>query len=1021
MIGEVSSSLIRRLCFHTGLCTLFLLVIPVNLIQAETDDEFFEAKIRPILIQRCEGCHSSKLGKTQNGLALDSRPGWQKGGDAGPAIKPGNVDESLLITAIRYQNDDLKMPPEDAGGKLPDAEIALLTEWIRRGAHDPRVEAVRRGGMTEQELREWWSFQPLESVAVPSVANAASTANEIDQFIQARRVTEGLTASPEADRQTLIRRVTYDLTGLPPTLEEVDAFLADSSPAAYSSLINRLLESPRYGERWGRHWLDLVRYADTAGENTDHPIPQAWRYRNWVIESFNRDLPYDQFVREQLAGDLIHANDPADQYAAGVVSTGFLAIARRFDHDSDKHMHLTFEDTIDTMGKTFLGLSIACARCHDHKYDPISNNDYYALYGILNSTRFAFPGCEAKQQPRDLVPLLPPSEWAKTVEPYDRQLASIDAELKQFADAQQAQAAEFKSAAATPVRGLARGLIADGGAQTFDSAPGQLLDSVDVKVGQMIQLTIDPQSNYGADTTLIEWEIAEIGGMQRRWSLAPDVVNDFLAANPHADRLGNPTTWLFLDGRGGPGLLPEPVRDLMGKPGLHVWRNGDNPAVLVNSTKEPIPVWTTLPPQTVFVHPAPDGPVAIGWVSPIEGSIRITGRIVDAHPGGPDGVGWSFDLRDGDYSTKLKLLAETSTKRTEISARRTDLVAHAPLREVAYAVMEGTPGNARLHLRGDPEKLGDEVPRRWLELFGGQTVPAEAGSGRLQLAQWVTDPANPLTARVMVNRIWQHHFGKGLVQTPNDFGTRGQLPTHPELLDWLANEFVKSGWSIKAMHRLILMSATYRQSSVEPSMALHAKGMTIDPNNHLYWHFDRQRMSAEELRDSLLVSSQQIDLNPGSAYPIPPAGSWSYSQHVPFTGVAETDKRSVYQMTLRNRRQPFMGLFDGADPNATTPLRQITTVPTQSLYFLNDPFFHGQAEKVARRILGHADDVSRLNELFRIVFQRLPTESERDAATAFLIKYREAIAETPAADQPLALWSACSRVLLSSNQFLYLD
>ena len=285
----------------------------------------------------------------------------------------------------------------------------------------------------------------------------------------------------------------------------------------------------------------------------------------------------------------------------------------------------------------------------------------------------------------------------------------------------------------------------------------------------------------------------------------------------------------------------------------------------------------------------------------------------------------------------------------------------------------------------------------------------------------MTDPTNPLTARVMVNRIWQHHFGKGLVQTPNDFGTRGQLPTHPELLDWLANEFVKSGWSIKAMHRLILMSATYRQSSVEPSMALHAKGMTIDPNNHLYWHFDRQRMSAEELRDSLLVSSQQIDLNPGSAYPIPPAGSWSYSQHVPFTGVAETDKRSVYQMTLRNRRQPFMGLFDGADPNATTPLRQITTVPTQSLYFLNDPFFHGQAEKVARRILGHADDVSRLNELFRIVFQRLPTESERDAATAFLIKYREAIAETPAADQPLALWSACSRVLLSSNQFLYLD
>ena len=234
--------------------------------------------------------------------------------------------------------------------------------------------------------------------------------------MQARLQAEGLTPSPEADRQTLIRRATYDLTGLPPTPEQVDAFLADPSPLAYETLIDRLLESPHYGERWGRHWLDLVRYADTAGENSDHPIPQAWRYRNWVIDAFNRDLPYDEFVREQIAGDLLHANDPADRYAAGVVSTGFLAIARRFDHDSDKHMHLTFEDTIDTMGKTFLGLSIACARCHDHKYDPISSNDYYALYGILNSTRFAFPGCEAKQQPRDLVPMLSPAEWAKTID-----------------------------------------------------------------------------------------------------------------------------------------------------------------------------------------------------------------------------------------------------------------------------------------------------------------------------------------------------------------------------------------------------------------------------------------------------------------------------------------------------------------------------------------------------------------------------------------------------------------------------
>ena len=988
---------------------------------AEDDLEFFEKRVRPILVDRCETCHSAAKGKTSGGLALDTREGWRKGGDSGPPVIPGKPGESLLVRAIQHADDGPQMPPEEAGGKLPDSQIALLTEWVRRGAYDPRVVDARRGGITEQELREWWSFQPLKPVAVPSVGKAALVRNEIDNFLQARLEAEGLILSTAADRRTLIRRVTYDLTGIPPSPEEVDAFQADNSPNAYESLIDRLLQSPHYGERWGRHWLDLVRYADTAGENSDHPITDAWRYRNWVIDAFNRDLQYDQFVREQVAGDLLHANDSADQYAAGVIGTGFLAIARRFDHDSDKHMHLTYEDTIDTLGRTFLGLSIACARCHDHKYDPISSKDYYALYGILNSTRFAFPGCEAKQQPRDLVPLLPPADWAKTVEPYDKLLAAIDAKLKQAADAEAVQANEFKIAAATPARSLARGEIADGGNQSFDADPGQLLSSVDVQVGQMIRLTIDSQNNYGADTTLIEWEIAEIGGMQRRWNLTHDVTGDFLAGNPHSDRYGNATVWLFLDARGGPSLLPDRVRDLSGKPGLHAWRNGDNPAVFVNSTQEPISAWTTLPPRTVFAHPAPDGPVAIAWVSPIAGTIRISGRIVDAHPGGPNGVGWNIDHFSGEHQAALQRMAEISTQRMQLLAERVDLVTHAPPRELAYAVTEGTVANTRIQLRGDPEKLGDEVPRRWLELFGGQQVSADAGSGRLQLAQWLTDPANPLASRVMVNRIWQHHFGKGLVQTPNDFGTRGQRPTHPQLLDFLAAKFIESGWSIKSLHRQIMFSAAYRQSAGAPSTESHAKAIALDPNNSLYWRFDRRRMTAEELRDSLLVASRQIDVSPGGPHLIPPTSTWTFTQHGPFAGVADTDKRSIYLMTLRNRRPPFMGLFDGADPNATTPQRQVTTVPTQSLYFLNNAFFHDQAEKVTRRILSQPDENSRLNELFRIVFQRLPTTSEREAAAAFLANYTAALTDTPAADLQLVVWSAYSRILLSSNEFLYLD
>jgi len=987
----------------------------------KNDTEFFEKRVRPILVDRCVGCHSAAKGKTKGNLALDTREGWRKGGDSGSPIVPGKPDESLLVRAIRHEGDSPQMPPEEAGGKLSDAQIAALTEWVHRGAFDPRVAEARRGGKTEQELREWWSFQPLRSAAPPVVGREARIRNEVDQFIQAELARAGLVLSPEADRHSLIRRVTYDLIGLPPSPAEVAAFVADDSPGAYESLVDRLLQSPHYGERWGRQWLDLVRYADTAGENSDHPIPDAWRYRNWVIDAFNRDLPYDQFVREQIAGDVLHANDAAEQYAAGIISTGFLAIARRFEHDSDKHMHLTFEDTIDTLGKTFLGLSIACARCHDHKYDPISSKDYYALYGILNSTRFAFPGCEAKQQPRDLVPLLPPAEWAKTVEPYDKRLASLDAELKMLADAQAVSAKEFKAEVAASLQTLARGEIADGGSAAFESAADNLLKSVDVRVGQIIRLTVDPQKNYGADTTQIDWEISEIGGMQRRWNLAQDVTGDFLASNPHADRYGNTAVWLFLDGRGGPSLLPEPIRDHSGKAGLHIWRNGDNPAVFVNSTEAPISVWTTLPPRSVFVHPAPDGPVAVAWVSPIDGKIRATGRIVDAHPGGPDGVGWSIDRLGGEGVAKLARMVEIGEQRTRLLAQRAELVAHAPPREVAYAVTEGTAGNTRLHLRGDPEKLGDEVPRRWLELFGGQPVPANSGSGRRELALWLTDRSNPLVARVMVNRLWQQHFGKGLVQTPNDFGTRGQLPTHPALLDWLAAKFMDSGWSIKALHRQIMISATYRQSAGAATSENYAKGMAVDPNNNHYWRFDRRRLSAEELRDSLLVASGQLDKSPGGPYPIPPASGWSYTQHVPFAGVAETDKRSIYMMTVRNRRQPFMGLFDGADPNATTPQRQVTTVPTQALYFLNDAFFHAQAEKVARRILTQPDDTGRLDELYRIVFQRTPESRERDAALAFLSNYTSVLADTPAADRPLAAWSAFARVLLSSNEFLYLD
>ncbi|WP_029629745.1 PSD1 and planctomycete cytochrome C domain-containing protein [Zavarzinella formosa] len=993
------------------LSSVVLLVIAVPVLA----DEHFEKRIRPLLVERCFECHGPK--KAAGGLRLDSREAILKGGDSGPAAVPEKPEMSNIIRAVEHR-DDLRMPPKM---KLPDGDITALRQWVAKGMPWPasKTEPGETTGPVStftDAQRKWWSFQSVRSVSLPTVKNAAWAKTDIDRFILAGLETRGIAPNNSADRRTLIRRATYDLTGLPPTPEEVDAFLKDDRPDAFAQVVERLLASKSYGERWGRHWLDLVRYADTAGDNSDHPVPQLWRYRNWVIDSFNKDQAYDEFIREQVAGDLIAATGPPERYADRVTATGFLAVARRFGHDVDKDIHLTHEDIIDTMGRAFMGMSLACARCHDHKYDPLTARDYYAIQGILQSTNFSFPGCEAKQQPRDPVPLLSPGQWAKTVEPHQRQLAAIDEEIRQLTAKQAPLSQQLKSLVEKSVRPLAKGEIADGKSQDFTGVDGKPFSPVSVSAGQMLRLSVFPQKNHGADTTLIEWEIAEVGGMNRRWNLTKDVIDSLLAGNPHNGGDNSPARWWFLDGRDTLKLLPEPVRDLSGKPGLNVWRNGETPSVFVNAAKEPVSVWTKLPGRSLFVHPAPDGPVAVAWASPFEGTVQITGHIADAHPGGPDGVSWTFDHITADLSKSFAGLAEIEAKKTTLAKQRAELVARAPKQELAYAAFDGTEAHARIHLRGDPEKLGPVVPRRWLEILGGQPVPTGKGSGRLQLADWLSDAKNPLAARVMVNRIWQHHFGRGLVRTPNDFGTRGQQSTHPELLDWLAAKFVASGWSIKTMHRQIMLSSAYQQSAAGRDQA--AK---IDPNNELCWKFDRRRLSAEELRDSLLTASGQLDRQPGGPHPFPPENTWNFSQHVPFSALYDSDKRSVYLISLRNRRHPFLGLFDGADPNTTTPQRQVTTVPTQALYFLNDPFFHAQAAKVAGRLPAQADTATRFGELCRIVFQRTPTANEIEMATNFLAAHAKTVAGQSPAEREKAGWATLVRIVLASNEFLYLE
>lgn len=776
--------------------------------------EFFERHIRPVLVEHCYECHSAGAKKLKGGLVLDSRAGVMRGGDTGPSITPGEPDASLLIQAIRHTDPNLTMPPD---ARLPAETIANFEKWVRMGAPDPRTEdtvaaARAKSSIDWTKAREWWSFRPITSPAPPAVKDNGWPANGLDRFILARLEKEGLSPSKPAEKRALIRRATFDLTGLPPTPEEIDAFLADTSPDAFARVVDRLLDSPRYGERWGRHWLDVVRYADTAGDNSDFPIPQMYRYRNWVIDAFNRDLPYDRFVSEQLAGDLMPAADNEDRFQQ-IIATGYIANARRFGSRVDDYpQHLTIEDTIDNLGRTFLGLTVNCARCHDHKFDPITADDYYALYGVFHSTRYPWPGIELEQKQRDLVPLVEPAK---------------------LADAESARKARDDE--------------------------------------------------------------------QRR--------------------------------------LEKEVQKLR------------------DSVKD----------------------------APADGKKAVEEKIKDAE----------------------KIAKDHALK---------PLPFH-----LAYAVAEGAKfEDVPIQQKGDPAKPGAVARRHFLTVLGGAELGSGSKvSGRLQLAGWITDPANPLPMRVMANRIWQHHFGRGLVPTPNDFGKQGKPPSHPELLDWLATQFRQSGGSLKAMHRLILLSSTYRQSTTRSEAA-----MERDPGNELLAAFPRRRLDAEAIRDTLLTVGGTLDGKPGGEHPFPPQTDWKFTQHNPFRAVYPTHSRSVYLMTQRIQRHPYLAIFDGADPAASTAARLTSTTPLQALFFLNDPVVHEQADGLAKRLIRDAaDDVARVKLAYQLTLGREASAVEIDAALKFIAAVRakkDGDADDTKSPDATA-WKAFCRALFRLNEFVYVD
>jgi len=753
--------------------------------QMSADDlQFFESQVRPLLTDHCYECHAGESRILRGGLRLDHRAGWLRGGDSGPAIVPGDPQNSLLMQAVRYES--MEMPP---AGRLSEQQTAVLGEWIRRGAPDPRLEAppAKLQPVDWDAARKHWAFQPIPDAEPPAESDPLWSKNPIDRFVRARLRQAGMEPAVAADRRTLIRRATFDLTGLPPTPEETAAFIADPAEDAFDRVVDRLLSSPAYGERWGRHWLDLVRYATTNGADENHGLPEAWRYRDWVIRSLNVDLPMDQFIVQQLAGDLLPV--PEDEQAAGdlLTATGLLVLGPKMLAEQDKEKMLIdiADEQVDTISRTMLGLTLSCARCHDHKFDPLSARDYYALAGIFYSTR--------TMQNRDFV-----SKWM------ERPLPS-----------------------------------------------------------------------------------REVTERRRQQQQRIDAVKSELE------------------------------------------------------------------------------------------QLKVAGQ---------------------------KELA--TARQAELEKLQKELPQYA----MVMAAEEGERCNLPVHLRGNHLKPGPDLVPRGMPSILTEVAPADSisgdESGRLQLARWLVSPQQPLTARVMVNRLWMWHFGRPLMRSPSNWGLQAEAPSHPELLDWLASELMRRGWSLKSMHRLVLSSRTWQMSSVQ-----RADYQELDPENRLLWRQNRRRLEAEEVRDAVLLTGGGLDRTSGG-----------------MAGSVDAPRRAIYLPIDRAALYEMFSTFDYVETAGHIEQRPATTVPNQALFLLNSSLVHEQSRRLAEG-QGAADvgfpgaaAEELCSRLFDVIYGRPASMAERAEAMTFLQQLDSALSGVAdERERRLQCWATLCRTLLAGNQFLFVD
>lgn len=866
-----------------------LFVCAVSL-HAADDSEFFENKIRPLLASNCYACHTrGALG----GLRLDSREAILKGGTSGKAVVEGKPDESLLIQAVRRTHIRLKMPPV---GPLATEEVAWLEEWVRRGLPWPEKQeqaAVAAATEITPEQRKFWSFQAVKRPAVPAVKNDAWVRNDIDRFILAKLESANLTPAPAADKRTWIRRVTLDLIGLPPTPADVKSFLADETPTAKDKVMDRLLASPQYGERWARHWLDLARYSDgELAAGTDAPLPNAWRYRDWVVESFNKDLPYNTFVKAQIAADLF---PELQDHRAGL---GFQAIGAGAN------------DQVDVTTKAFLGLTVGCAQCHDHKYDPIPTRDYYSLLGIFRSS-------ESVQHP--LV-----SE--ADVDAYKSQKKKIDALKEILTDYLAEQTKQLTDLLA---RDTARYLMA---------------------------VWKDEKEVEGLDTeTLSRWKKYLADSQKEHPYLKPWY--DLLAKNPTEVQV-----------QAGAQQYQQFLLDLLDEAKEVDDKNyvafGGRKGLKDEKTRQYTNI-VSLPVLKFYQwREIANGPYNTDGFRAPAGVLYYGPKEIDRFLGGISKA----------YVAKL---------RGEIAELEKSL---PPLYPFLHVVKDAEkPADIRIALRGDPNTPGDIAPRRFLQvLCNGEPAPYREGSGRAQLANAIVAESNPLTARVIVNRIWQFHFGKGIVRTPSNFGRMGERPTHPELLDYLAAEFVANGWSMKKLHRQILLSNTYGLAT--------GTSPETDSDNKLLSHFElKHRLDMETIRDSLLAVSGKLDPTPGG--PSKPAAD-------------DNRRRSIYLTVSRTRLDPSMMLFDFPDANTSADERTVTAGPLQALYWLNSEFVAAQAKALDERLRTEAGDSprERIRLAYELLYARPPDSAELGVGEKFV-------------SQSEGAWERYLQALLSAAEF----